>query len=137
MKLIIQEEPSGCGIASVAMLAGVPYQQAKEKANSLGIFAEDEKLWSQTDYVRRLLREHSIPAALEEVPFTSWNALPDLALISLKWRIENDQPFWHWSVFYRAQSEPVVHDPAAYLENNLRTDFDNMTPKWFIEIDEI
>jgi len=137
MKVVIQEESSGCGIASVAMLAGVSYQQTKDKANSLGIFAVDEMLWSQTDYVRRLLREYCISAALEEVPFTSWNSLPGLALISLKWRIENDQPFWHWSVFYRTQSGPVVYDPAAYLENNLRTDFENMTPKWFIEIDKI
>lgn len=134
MNIVIQEEPSGCGIASVAMLAGVSYQQAKEKANSIGIFAEDEKLWSQTGYVRRLLDEYSIPAPQEETPFKSWNDLPDLALISLKWRIENNQPLWHWSVFSREELGGVVFDPAAYLENNQRTDFENMSPQWFIEI---
>lgn len=134
MKIVVQEESSGCGIASVAMLAGVSYQHAKEKANSLGIFSEDQKLWSQTGYVRRLLREYSIPASQGETPFASWDALPNIALVSLKWRIEDGQPFWHWSVFCRNQSTAVVYDPAAYLENNLRTDFENMVPKWFIEI---
>lgn len=133
MKVVIQEESSGCGIASVALLAGVSCQQAKEKARSFGIFAEDEKLWSTTDYVRRLLREYSIPASHEEAPFISWSTLPDSALISLKWRLENSKPFWHWSVFHRTQSETVINGPAACLENNRRTDFENMKPKWFIE----
>ncbi len=137
MKIVIQEEISGCGIASVAMLAGIAYQQAKEKANSIGIFAEDQRLWSQTGYVRRLLGEYSIPTSQEETPFTSWEDLPDLALVSLKWHLENGQPFWHWSVFCRTQSTVTVYDPAAYLENNLRTDFENMAPKWFIEIGKI
>lgn len=134
MEIVVQEESSGCGIASVAMLAGVSYQQVKEKANALGIFAEDQKLWSQTGYVRRLLREYSIPASQKETPFASWDTLPNLALVSLKWHLEDSQPFWHWSVFCRTHSTAVVYDPAAYLENNLRTDFENMSPKWFIEI---
>jgi hypothetical protein len=37
MKPVIQEEITGCGIASVAALVGVTYKQAKAVANSLGI----------------------------------------------------------------------------------------------------
>jgi hypothetical protein len=44
MKPIIQEEMTGCGIASVATLAGVTYKQAQAAANKLGIFAEDQLL---------------------------------------------------------------------------------------------
>jgi ABC-type bacteriocin/lantibiotic exporter with double-glycine peptidase domain len=137
MKLVIQEEPEGCGIASVAMIAGVSYQHAKDTANSIGIFAGDKKLWSQTGYVRHLLQEYSIPASQDETPFTSWDKLPDIALISLKWKLEESQPFWHWSVFYRSESEYVVFDPAMNLEKNEKTDFETMSPKWFIEIGEI
>ncbi len=46
MKIVIQEETTGCGIASVSILAGVPYHHAKEKTSALGIFAVDQKLWS-------------------------------------------------------------------------------------------
>ena len=71
MKPVVQFERTRCGIASVAALAGVSYAQAKRVANRLGIFADDPKLWSETDYVRRLLKEHGIRSARIEVPFTS------------------------------------------------------------------
>lgn len=63
MKAVIQEEISGCGIAAVAALAGVSYGQAKRRANSLGIYAQDSSLWSDTDYVRRLLKTYGLHAS--------------------------------------------------------------------------
>lgn len=44
MKIVLQDEPSGCGIACVAMLAGQRYEEVKRRANGMGIFAEDERL---------------------------------------------------------------------------------------------
>ena len=41
---------------------------------------------------------------------------------------------YHWTVFERTEKEAIVHDPAAYLENNDRTDFTSISSKWFIEI---
>lgn len=52
---VIQEQTSGCGIASSAVLLGLSYAQMKAIANAMGIFAEDTALWSDTQYVRRLL----------------------------------------------------------------------------------
>jgi hypothetical protein len=60
--------------------------------------------------------------------------LPDLALLVIKHHLENDSPFWLQVVFCRQEKLPVVLDPAAYLEQNVRTDFATMRPKWFIEI---
>ena len=48
MKPVIQAEVTGCGIASVAAIAGVSYAVAKQQANLLGIFAQDAALWSET-----------------------------------------------------------------------------------------
>jgi ABC-type bacteriocin/lantibiotic exporter with double-glycine peptidase domain len=115
MKTIIQKEPSGCGFACVAMLAGTSYDEMQKKANSLGIFSEDKKLWSETGYVRLLLKEFKINASTTESPFVIWDKLPELALLAIKYRIENGQPFWHWTVFERKGNVQVVHDPAAYL----------------------
>lgn len=134
VKIIIQEESSGCGLACVAMLAGRSYQDVKIKANQMGIFAEDEKLWSETIYVRELLKEYGIKVSAQERKFTSWEALPALALISIKYRIENNRPLWHWVVFCGQGDGRMVLDPAAYLESNERKDFENMSPEWFIEI---
>ena len=68
MKPVVQLERTGCGIASMAALAGVTYAQAKRMANRLGIFADDSRLWSETDHVRRLLKEYGFRSAQTEVP---------------------------------------------------------------------
>ena len=131
---IIQEEVTGCGIASVANVVERPYAEVKAKANSLGIFADDDVLYSNTEYVRKLLKEYDVQVSGEETSFSSWTSLPNLALLSIKYREENARPFWHWVVFKRVSGNPVVLDSAAYLEKNERTDFEQMQPKWFIEV---
>jgi hypothetical protein len=135
MKPVVQLERTGCGIASVAALAGVSYAQAKRVANRLGIFADDPKLWSETDYVRRLLKEYGIRSASPELPVTSWKALPDIALLAVKWHKEGDRAFWHWVVFWRGPSGTVVLDSNRALRTQIRTDFGRMKPKWFIGIE--
>lgn len=79
MKIVLQEEPSGCGIACVAMLAERSYEEVKRLANGMGIFAEDERLYSETAYVRRLLAAYGVQVLDRETPFASWEALPDRA----------------------------------------------------------
>jgi ABC-type bacteriocin/lantibiotic exporter with double-glycine peptidase domain len=134
IKTVIQQEETGCGVASVAMLAGESYQAVRIQANRLGIFADDKKLWSETDYVRRLLKNYNIDATDSENAFTTWEALPDLALLAIKYHIEDGRPFWHWTVVQRVEAKLTVHDPAAYLETNERDDFTSMQPVWFIKI---
>ena len=131
MKTVVQLERTGCGIANVAALAGVSYRQAQRVANRLGIFADDSRLWPETHYVRRLLKEYGIRSASTEVPFTSWEALPDLALLAVKWHKERDRTFWHWVVFWRGPCGPVVLDSKRALRRHVRIDFGRMKVKWF------
>lgn len=134
MNPVIQEDASGCGIASCAVLAGMTYTQAKAKASALGIDVEDTALWSDTEYVRKLLHAFDVSAAPEETPFESWEALPDRALLAIKWRMEQGIPFWHWVVFVRTQHDVVVLDPKKALVNNIRRDFGRIKPKWYIQV---
>ena len=134
MKTVVQQDTTGCGLACVAMLAEEGYETVKKKACELGINTDDEKLWSDTNYVRTLLHEYSIRVSEDEKEFLGWSALPDLALLSIKYRVENGKPLWHWTVFKRQDGKGVVYDPAAYLEINEREDFADIQPKWFIEI---
>lgn len=134
MKALVQEELSGCGIASVAVLAGISYKQSQRIANRLGIHAEDTRLWSDTRHVRTLLKQHRIQCSAKEKPFTSWEALPDTALLAIKWHLERSIPFWHWVVFWRSPEGPLVLDSKAALRTNTRTDFGRIKPKWFITI---
>jgi hypothetical protein len=134
MKPIIQEEMTGCEIASVAAIAGVSYTLAQTAGASLGIFASDPLLWSDTDHVRRLLAHFSCTAAPTEIPFASWEALPDLALLAIKWRLVRNTPYWHWVVFVRDAHGPVVYDSNQALRSNVRRDSIRIKPKWFIEV---
>lgn len=106
----------------------------KAIANELGFFATDTSLWSDTDYVRRMLSACGVRASDHETPFVSWGTLPDLALLAIKHHQENGKSFWHWVVFNRLNGQPVVLDSASYLPSNCRTDFTDMQPKWFIEV---
>ncbi|WP_434985322.1 hypothetical protein [Vreelandella zhaodongensis] len=135
MNPVIQEEISGCGIAACAVLAGITYAQAKETANAVGIYAEDTALWSDTEYVRKLLRALGIMAAPTEMPFDTWATLPDKALLAIKWRTEQGRPFWHWVVFVRTKQDAVVLDSKKALKSNIRRDFGRIKPKWFIHVD--
>ncbi|WAK03485.1 hypothetical protein [Methylobacter sp. YRD-M1] len=131
---VIQEEKTGCGIASVANILGKTYAEMKEIASAMGIYASDKSLWSDTQYVRRMLSAAGIETSADESPFESWDTLPDLALLSIKHHQENGKNFWHWVVFKRVGGLPIVLDSASYLPSNIRTDFDGMQPKWFIEV---
>lgn len=134
MTVITQEETTGCGIASVANIVGQSYSEVKAKANAMGIFANDNTLYSDTQYVRNLLREYDVQVSSNETPFKSWEALPDVALLSIKYHEKNGLFFWHWVVFKREQGVSAVLDSAAYLKENKRIDFQSMKPKWFIEV---
>ena len=134
VKSVVQQEPTGCGIASVAAIAGLSYARTKAIAGSLGISAHDERLWSGTAHVRGLLGHLGVKAGTSEHPFRSWESLPDLALLSIKWHLEKGRPFWHWVVFVRDVRGARVLDPKKSLRHNVRTDFGRMKPKWFIPI---
>ncbi|UCJ14865.1 hypothetical protein K5Q02_13375 [Pseudomonas sp. MM211] len=135
LKPVIQEEISGCGIASAANILGKSYSEMKAIANAMGIHAEDESLWSDTQYVRRMLSSAGVKTSDGEIPFESWDALPDQALLAIKFHQEDGKNFWHWVVFKRVNDKPFVLDSASYLPSNIRQDFDAMQPKWFIEVE--
>lgn len=132
---VIQEETTGCGIASAANILGKSYSDMKAIANKMGIYADDKSLWSDTLYVRRLLSQEGVKTSNIETPFTSWDDLPDLALLSIKHHQQDGKNFWHWVMFKRVDGQAFVLDSASYLPSNIRTDFEAMNPKWFIEIE--
>jgi len=134
LKSVIQEETTGCGIASVANILGISYSEMKIKANASGIYATDKTLWSDTQYVRRMLSESGVESSNSETPFRSWDELPDQALLSIKYHQEDGVNFWHWVVFKRVDGQAYVLDSAPYLESNIREDFETMQPKWYIEV---
>lgn len=134
MKPVIQEDISGCGIASAAALACVDYKTMKRIAAKLGVFPEDVALWSSTEPMRKLLSSVGLKISRTPKPFIDWDSLPSPALLAIKWRIERHGPAWHWVVFVRKAKDFYVLDPKRSLKTNTRRDFGRMKPKWFIEV---
>lgn len=134
MNPVVQLERTGCGIASVAAIMGLSYREVQQTAESLGIIAHDRMLLSETTYVRALLNHFGAKTPLGEIPFSSWEDLPDLALLSVKWHLEKGIPFWHWVVFVRQNGNVCVLDSKEGLRCNLRTDFGRIRPKWYIPV---
>jgi hypothetical protein len=136
MRAVVQLEATGCGIASVAALAGVSYRAAQRCARRLGIVAADDRLWSETAYVRRLLEQYGLRADPARTSFFSWSAVPTRALLAIKWHRDRGRPYWHWVVFVREHEGAYVLDSARALTRHVRTDFGRMKPKWFIGVKE-
>ncbi len=134
MKPVIQLAKTGCGIASVAALAGVSYTAAKRVANRMGISVTDNRLWSETAHVRRLLKQYRLRASTREMPFHSWETLPDHALLAIKWHRVKNHAFWHWVVFVRDADGVYILDSKRSLKRHVRKDFYRMKPRWFIEV---
>ena len=84
--------------------------------------------------MRTLLRSLNIVADEKEHDFSSWEKLPNIALLAIKLRIKNGKSSWHWVVFWRSPSGPVVLDSKKTLRNHRRTDFGRMKPRFFIPV---
>ena len=134
MKPVLQQENTGCAIASSAALAGISYKKAKSIANSLGVYAEDSTLWSETNYIRKILKKLNVKISKTETPFKSWEVLPECALLAIKWHMEKGKPYWHWVVYVRENNNEYVLDSSKRIKNNKRTDFGRIKPKWYIKV---
>ncbi len=134
LKPVVQLDRTGCAIASAAAIMGMSYPEMKSVARSLGITPEDTSLWTSTSAIRKLLKHGGVRADPGELPFTSWDRLPDLALLSIKWKFQDGNPAWHWVVFVRDGKNPVVLDSKKGLRTNVRKDFGRMRPKWYIPL---
>ncbi len=134
MKPVVQEDRTVCGLAAVAAIAGVSYARAKAAAASLGIFAHEGSLWSETGPVQRLFSRFGVRAARTTRPFRSWADLPDCARLAIKWHLEGRRPCRHWVVFVRDRGRVCVLDSNASVRTHLRLDFWRMQPKWFLPV---
>ena len=134
MKPVIQQERTGCAIASSAAIAGITYKKAKSVANDLGIYADDSNLWSESKYICRILAKLGFTVSNKKIPFKNWTSLPACALLATKWHMDKGKPYWHWVVFVRKNNREYVLDSKNSLKTNKRTDFGRIKPKWYIKV---
>ncbi|MFO0775368.1 MAG: hypothetical protein U0172_11960 [Nitrospiraceae bacterium] len=136
MKPVVQLDRTGCGIAAAAAISGRTYREVKRKAAGIGVFAEDPRLWSDSEPICKVLATFGNKVENRRRPFTGWDALPALALLATKWHLEQGRPFWHWAVFVRDGDESYVLDSKRSLRSHRRTDFGRIKPKWFLRVSD-
>lgn len=125
LRRIIQQDRNGCGLACVAMLAGISYRQACAIAEQRGWYADIRKNGMPTHRLRKLLRDSGVrtnPA----VRTSRWERFSDLAIVCTN---------SHWAVFQRNKAGVErVFDSNASLKNGIRTDFSRIRPVFYIEV---
>lgn len=94
MRRIVQKDKDGCGVACVAMLAGVTYKEAKD----LMFGAESVAMTSTADLCSALKILRKRPSGKRLIPLRTRNfrALKSNALLKVA---RPGKSWWHWIVW--------------------------------------
>lgn len=120
-----QLDPSGCGVACLAMIAGISYTSARQTFNRLGY---NEKRGGKQPYASNFsellqcLRLHEIEAKQQRWP--GWEAISGTGIVKVKQWPGAPLRNWHWVVVDRHPTYGLaIHDPelpyTAYLNPGL------------------
>lgn len=122
-----QRRKSDCGVAVVAMLARVPYEEAMKLLFPRPV-REHYTSWGQ---VCRALDDLGVPRSPNGKPFRSWGEIPttSLVMVEVKGRLHQGGPLRHWVIFQRrANGEWRVIDPDPPRKGTLRLADDELAP---------
>lgn len=121
--LVPQDDETGCGIACVAMIAGVSYEDAK--AAVFGKSLRKKVFYTSGPDLRRGLERFGLtlkPAARAR-RFESWRRLVWTSIVAVEQTPPNKM-HWHWVVFVDDGIRRYVLDPS--WPEIVRTDFRRM-----------
>ncbi|MGO1070010.1 hypothetical protein [Lysobacter sp. CA199] len=140
----LQQDRSGCGLACVAMLAGIGYAQARNLARALGIGPKPyryrvgaglrnarEGYLTNARQLQRMLRLLG-PRTGDERAVTGWDECDGDGIVAINHDPIDDR--WHWVVFLRQNTGAWVLDPNPRVRSDRRTDFGRMRPARFIPV---
>ncbi|ACE83010.1 cysteine peptidase family C39 domain-containing protein [Cellvibrio japonicus] len=114
ISLIKQQDKTGCGLACVAMLAGIEYGRIKSIAQKHGFLVKSKngEFYTSSSHLRCISdKVQSIEVvSLRRIKFSKIDELPDLAILSIdNLGVKNK---WHWVVFERKRDGSVyIYDP--------------------------
>jgi hypothetical protein len=113
IKKVVQADPYGCGIATLAMVTGTTYEEARLRFNELGLGVRRS---GRPPYSTSSREMHHVLAAsglvAESRRWSGWEALRGLGVLKVRddWRGAVGR--WHWVVAFRHSAYGiVVFDP--------------------------
>jgi hypothetical protein len=96
MKRISQLDEDGCGVACVAMIAGVSYHEARKR-----MFGDQNVTVTRTRELREALRDFGIACTGKLIPSTRrrhYKKLEQDAILKVK-SLRSGKKDWHWMVW--------------------------------------
>jgi len=123
---------SGCGIATVACLTGISYEESLRLAKEV-LWPEEtrKRFYTTSNDLRKLLKVLGVKTSPKKVT-TSWDEVSNLAIAAIRLHRNGN---WHWVTFERDADGARVYDsnPQAFF-GMPRTDFGRMKLEWYIPV---
>lgn len=123
MKRIIQEDGSGCGLACVAMVAGVTYAEARVFAVDYLDFDPLGPFYTEIIDLRYMLSEYGYGLS-RYTPFKAYEYISPLAILE----IERSGNHNHWVLYVKCGLDRYILDPAQGVKSERRRDWHRMRP---------
>jgi ABC-type bacteriocin/lantibiotic exporter with double-glycine peptidase domain len=130
LRLVQQLDYTGCGIACVAMVAGVTYEQAKVAVKSRPNRAGNSTYYADLKWALDRFGVAYEMNGRRGFRFPGWEEMPRRAILA----VECEPPWpgnWHWVVYDTSRNGAVVLDPSR---NRVRKDFDRIQVKSYMGI---
>lgn len=128
-----QEDETGCGLACIAMLAGVSYNEIKNVALDKLKFRTNGEFYTGTGQLKELASHYNVEIeGKRRRKFKSWSELPDVAIVSIN--LKENNKYWHWVVFQRKDGADFVLDPKKSITTDRRTNFNRMKPFGYLPV---
>lgn len=132
MRRIKQGDPTGCGLACIAMLTDTNYNSVRELAVGQLGFDDSGTFYTGTKELRELGRNFNIELGRRMRKFKNFQELPETAILAINYKEDSDT--WHWVVYRRTSNDEFVYDPKKNIKSNKRRDFGRIKAKWFLPV---
>ena len=113
-RLVRQRERSDCGVACLAMVAGIDYLEALDTFEGLGYADKKSRLATNFSELAAALSRHGLAARLKR--WRGWDEFSGLGILKTRASDWSSHGPWHWVV---AESQPscgyLVRDPSSPL----------------------
>lgn len=132
IKRVIQEDSTGCGIACIAMVAGISYAEAKQITLNNEILKKSVKnFYTTTKDLVNVLNSIGIESSKgRKVRY--WSSINTISIVGINFLETTDT--WHWVLFIPDEDTGYVLDPSKRVKTEKRTDFSRMRLRSYIPI---
>lgn len=113
---VFQDDLTGCGLACVAMIAGVSYREVRKIAIDHGIFYSGNDSGVSAEDVKKLLKLFDLDTSIRN-GITDWKRVPQVGVLG----INDSRP--HWVVAVRTREDCFLIDPSSHINQKRRRDF--------------